>query len=479
MNQDHSIYLIILFLLEIIVSIRVLLRSNRQPASRIAWIVVIHLFPLGGMLAYLLVGEVSIGILRKPRLKRITQYLQKFPQPVTTAQNCIPAIYLPLFKLGESISGFTPVNANSAQLLADSDTFIQQLLKDIQQATQHIDMLFYIWLPDTNGSKVAQALQQAAQRGVTCRVLVDNFGSKLLIRSPFWQAMRQSGVTLNVALPIRNFLLVPLTGRIDLRNHRKIIVIDQVITYCGSQNCADPAFKIKARYAPWVDIMVRFTGPIAAQNQLLFANDWLLNSKQLLTNPIDIPLLLPNVTSNTIAQVIGTGPTIRASAISELFTLLISLARETLFITTPYYVPDDSMHNALCTAAYRGVAVTVILPARNDSWIVSAASRSYYMSLLEAGVKLYEYKAGLLHAKTLTLDNAITLIGSANLDRRSFDLNYENNMLVYSYQLTASIKQRQQSYLADSQAVTLPEVKAWSKPKQLWNNTIAMLGPVL
>jgi cardiolipin synthase len=178
-------------------------------------------------------------------------------------------------------------------------------------------------------------------------------------------------------------------------------------------------------------------------------------------------------------QVIGTGPMVRASAMAEMFVLLLHSARRHLFITTPYYVPDESMHNALCTAAYRGVEVTVIFPARNDSWIVSAASRSYYSSLLKAGVKIYEYEGGLLHAKTLTIDAHISMIGSANLDRRSFDLNYENNMLIYSESITAMIKQRELEYLASSKRISKEQVRKWSMPKRLWNNTIALLGPLL
>jgi cardiolipin synthase len=142
-------------------------------------------------------------------------------------------------------------------------------------------------------------------------------------------------------------------------------------------------------------------------------------------------------------------------------------------------VPDESLQNALCSAAYRGVKVTLIFPARNDSWIVAGASRSYYAELLSAGVAIYEYTGGLLHAKTLTLDGEITLIGSANMDRRSFDLNYENNILLHDALLTAALRERQGEFLAQSRPVTRAEVEAWSLPRKFWNNTLALLGPVL
>jgi cardiolipin synthase len=163
----------------------------------------------------------------------------------------------------------------------------------------------------------------------------------------------------------------------------------------------------------------------------------------------------------------------------EMFETLMHAARRELVITTPYYVPDESMQDALCASAYRGVDTTIVFPARNDSWIVGAASRSQYADLLAAGVKVYEYVGGLLHAKSLTLDGEVTLIGSANMDRRSFDLNYENNILFCDPGLTADMRQRQQDYIARSRPVDPAVVAAWPMTRRLWNNTIAMLGPLL
>ncbi|MGB5299361.1 MAG: cardiolipin synthase, partial [Thiogranum sp.] len=344
-------------------------------------------------------------------------------------------------------------------------------------AGQYVHLLFYIWLPDGNGCRIVEALKRAAARGVTCRAMADDLGSRIMIHSEHWQAMRDAGVHVAAALPIGNPLLRPLKGRIDLRNHRKIVVIDGRITYCGSQNCADPEFLIKAKYAPWVDIMMRFEGPIAVQNQHLFASDWMTYVDE------DLDALLrqsvPAPRPGIAAQVIGTGPTVRYSAMPELFESLMHAARHELVITTPYYVPDESMLGALCAAAYRGVDTTIVFPARNDSWIVAAASRSEYADLLTAGVKIYEYVGGLLHTKSLALDGEVTLIGSANMDRRSFELNYENNILFYDSALTADVRQRQQDYIARSRPVDPETVAAWPMTRRLWNNTIAMLGPLL
>jgi cardiolipin synthase len=352
------------------------------------------------------------------------------------------------------------------------------MVADIDAAREHVHLLFYIWLSDNNGTKIIEALKRAAGRGVTCRAMADDLGSRALIRSEHWRAMREAGVQVAAGLPIGNPLLRPLMGRIDLRNHRKIVVIDDRITYCGSQNCADPEFRVKAKFAPWVDAVMRFEGPIARQNQYLFVSDWMTYVDEDLDDLLRRPLAM-SPTGGVPAQVIGTGPTVRYSAMPEMFESLMFAARREIVISTPYYVPDDSLQNALCTTAFRGVDTTIIFPARNDSWIVGAASRSYYADLLAAGVKIYEYVGGLLHTKSLTLDGDLTLIGSANMDRRSFELNYENNIFFYDPTLTADVRQRQQSYIDTANRVSQEMVAAWPMSRRLWNNTVATLGPVL
>ena len=468
-------------LIQLALVVRALLRPHRDPASRIAWVVVIVALPVLGIMAYILFGEVSIGRHRVQRMREVLARMPGVTDPrVVVGENVrpnVPQRHAHLFRVGHSISGFEAIGGNNGRLLEDSDATIDAMVADIDAAQDHVHLLFYIWLPDNNGCKVAEALKRASTRGVTCRAMADDLGSRTMIHSEHWQAMRAAGVRLARALPIGNPLLRALTGRIDLRNHRKIVVIDDRITYCGSQNCADPEFLVKARYAPWVDAMTRFEGPIARQNQHLFAGDWMAQ----VDDDIDDLLLrpIPAARPGLSAQVIGTGPTVRYSAMPEMFESLIYSARHELTITTPYYVPDDPMQAALCASARRGVVTTIVFPARNDSWIVAAASRSYYADLLDAGVRIFEYQGGLLHTKSLTLDGEVTLVGSANMDRRSFELNYENNILFYDPPLTADMRRRQESYIAKSLPVTPEAVEGWSWGRRLWNNTIAMLGPVL
>jgi len=460
---------------------RAILRPHRDPESRIAWVVTITVLPIAGICAYILFGETNIG---RRRAERAAAALATMP-PVIPVQSmreswfdpAIPDRCEPVFRQGATINGFAPVGGNSAHLLADSNSAIDAMVADMDAAVDHIHLIFYIWLEDNNGRKVVAALKRAAARGVSCRAMADGLGSRAMIRSSSWQEMQDAGVQLAEALRIGNLLMRIVRGRIDLRNHRKIVVIDNRITYCGSQNCADPEFRVKPKFAPWIDVLMRFEGPIARQNQHVFIGDWMTSVDEDIRDILaqDVHTTGPGFT----AQVIATGPTVRDSAMPETFETLMHAARRTLTITTPYFVPKESMQAALCAAAHRGVVTTLILPARNDSWQVAATSRSYYEELLEAGVKLYEFSGGLLHTKSLTVDEDMTLIGSANMDRRSFDLNYENNILLFDKALTGEMQNRQQSYLAASHQVSIVDVTAWSLGRRLWNNTVGMMSPLL
>ena len=464
--------------LQIIFVIRALLRPHREPASRMAWVLVILLAPVVGMLAYILFGEVNLG---RKTVESLRAAVAELPPAEgvagPSAEAELPERHVPLFRVGQSVNHFLPVAGNRAELLPDSASAIASMVKDIDAARQSVHVFFYIWLDDASGRSVMEALKRASGRGVVCRAMADDLGSRALIRSPRWRDMAAAGVRLATALPIGNPLLRPFKGRIDLRNHRKIVVIDNAITYCGSQNCADAAFAVKAKFAPWVDVMTRFEGPVVRQNQHLFASNWMAQVPEDLAPLFAEPL--PEPQPGFVAQVIGTGAGVRYSAMPETFVALMNAARRELVITTPYYVPDEPLQAALCSAARRGVATTIVFPKRNDSWIVAAASRSYYHELLEAGVEIREYVGGLLHAKTLTLDGEITLIGSANIDRRSFELNAENNILLYDPTFTRTLRARQQVFLDAATPVTQADADAYSAPRRLWNNTIAMLGPVL
>lgn len=480
MIDTSALLLLLHLLIQVAVILRVLEHPHRQPASRIAWVVVVLAVPVAGIIAYLMLGETNIGRRNQKAMRAVMEkesHRNRMRGEGVDNATEVPAEYAHLFSVGFSISGFPSVGGNSAELMADSVETIDRMVTDIDAAQSEVDVLFYIWLSDESGVRVIEALSRAASRGVVCRAMVDGLGSRSLIKSKLWRKMGAGGVKTAVALPMGNFLLRPLQGRVDLRNHRKIVVIDGAITYCGSQNCADKEFKPKAKYAPWVDTVLRLEGPIARHNQQLFATDWAVYTGEDLEKASQEPR--HTISQGMVAQVIATGPTLRYSAMPELFLSLMFRARRELVISTPYYVPNESLQEALCAVAYRGVKTTLIVPAKNDSREVAGASRSYYEELLQAGVQIFEYVGGLLHSKTLTLDGDITLIGSANMDCRSFDLNFENNILIYDPLLTETVRARQQTYIDSANKITLQEVQGWPLSRRLWNNSIAMLGPIL
>ena len=478
-----------LFVVHLIAVARAITRANRTPAARVAWVAVIMLLPLLGVIAYLFLGETSIGRRRTRRLRKAEDRTVR-PDDAAYAPVTIEPEAVAQFELCRTINGLRPVAGNRILLLGDpdassdqptldSDSAIETLARDIEQATEHVHIGFYIWLDDNNGGKIADAVADAARRGVRCRVMVDALGSRAFIRGPRWRQLREAGVALVATLndiPRLGHLAV---GRVDLRNHRKIVIIDNRIAYCGSQNCADPAFRIKAKYAPWVDIFLRCEGPVARQAQYLFLCTWIAETGEPLEGLATAKPEPERFEPGSVAQMYGTGPTTPGNAMSESFVGAIYSARKELVITTPYFVPDEAVLRALCAAPRRGVATTIIFPERNDSWLVKNTSRSCYPDLLINGVAVHEYPLGLLHTKSMTVDGKIALVGSANIDRRSMQLNFENNLLVADEGVAAAVRARQQGYLAVSRPVALDTVRAWPFHTRLVQNAVGMMAPVL
>ena len=477
------------FVLHLVVVCMALVRPHRSPASRVAWVAVIMFLPVVGIVAYLFLGETSIGREREDRLREAERTIA-LPEPGgapggDAAPTLDPAT-ASVFDLVRSINGFPATAGNSVVLAPSADAAIDSLVADIAAAERTVHIGFYIWLDDHAGGRVADAVAEAARRGVACRIMVDALGSRAFVASPRWAQMRDAGAYVVAALDDIPRLGRVAVGRLDLRNHRKIAVIDGRVAYCGSRNCADPAFSPKPRFAPWVDVLFRCRGPIVAQEQWLFLTTWTAETGERVpdeaaTAAASSPTASASSSApgDAVAAMFGTGPTSRAGAMSEAFTTTIGAARERLVITTPYFAPDEPLLQAIRAAPQRGVRTTLVLPARNDSWLVAATARSLYAELLEAGVELYEYPLGLLHTKTMTVDGHLSLVGSANMDRRSLELNYENNLLVDSPEVAAAVLARQQEYLDASRRVAAEEVESWSLGRRLWQNAVAMLSPIL
>lgn len=456
------------------VTLRVLARSDMLPTTRVAWILVLLVVPAFGLLLYFFVGEVNF---RGPAgSAHAAAEAATRPFVIASGERPDLARFGVASGFATSINGFGATEGNKGELLDSPAGARARMIEDFDNARQSICLLYYIWLDDGTGRAVADALIRAAKRGVRCKAMVDAVGSRAFLESETWTRLRVAGVETAVALPLGNPLRTMFLRRLDLRNHRKITVIDDRILHCGSQNCADAEFRVKPTFAPWVDIMVRFEGPVVHQMHLLFAQDWLSDRPDELMH---FDTTIKPMPGGFVAQAVGTGPNVKHGVTAQLFSRLIYEARRELVVSTPYFVPGETVCEALTSAAQSGVEVTLILPRRNDSGFVRNASRSYYRRLVAAGVRIAEYNGGLLHSKTLTIDGETTFLGSSNMDIRSFDLNFENDILFTDRSLAGNIRERQMAYLADSTPVDPAEVKAWSIPRRIWFNAFAIVGPIL
>ncbi len=459
---------------------RIILRPQREPASRLAWLIATIAVPVVGILAYLLLGEARISAKRRARYAAIEAHLPHPSEKDAVRRALSRSAWAAPFALAETVNALPPTAGNRARLAADSNAAIREMVEDIDNAKSTVHLCFYIWLADNNGFRIKDALVRAARRGVKVRVLADALGSRGFIRSAYWIELENAGVDARIALPIGGLIWTLIRGRFDLRNHRKQLIIDNRIAWCGSQNLADPEFRIKSKYAPWVDIMTRWEGPVVQGCQFVFAADWESEGGDDIGDLLQDDAEPPAAADPGIAaQVIATGPNVRYAAMTACFTALIHSARRELVVTTPYFVPDEQLLFALLDCARRGVATVMIVPRRNDSRIVAGASRSYYADLVDAGVKLYEYRPGLLHAKTMVVDGEVALIGSANLDRRSFELNFENNILLRDKAFATELRARQEVYRADATPVGAADVASVGIVRRLWQNLVATVSPLL
>jgi cardiolipin synthase len=464
-----------------LLSLRVITRRWPVGVSS-AWLVVIVSVPFVGAALYLLLGEKRLGRRRWARLHAVTHALEAWQ--VEWARTSAGADHdddagpatRPLARLAESLFGFPVRRAAALQLIDNSDRLFDALVADIDAATARCNLSFYIWEVQGRAGEVIDALLRAAARGVRCRVLCDAVGSKPFLRSAQLRRMREAGIEVRAALPTG--LLATLFARADLRNHRKIVSIDSRIAYSGSQNLVDPRyFRQDAAVGDWVDAMVRMTGPASAALDAVFESDWAVESGR----PFQAPAssMDGSDSSGPASQVAASGPGLKPEAIRQLLLTAIYGAREEIIVTTPYFVPDDSILLALRSAAERGVAVTVVVPARNDSVLVRFASAACYDELLHAGARIAAYTGGLLHTKSITIDRCTSLFGSVNIDMRSLWLNFEISLLVYDRDFSSRLRRLQLDYLEQSGNIALEVWRARPRSRKFLEDLCRLIGPLL
>ena len=484
---EQSWLIIILIVLEgsirLALAVRVIFRRLEVPTS-LAWLVLLFFAPLVSPFLYLLVGENRLGDRRARQLDPIGRNQDRATADYWQMAAVRPGEDDPsggqIAHLCTAVSGYPPLPLNTLKLMDDATQVLESLAADIDRATHHCHLLFYIWQPHEGGRKVGEALIRAARRGVRCRVLVDAVGSKPFLASTLHEEMVAAGVVVVPALPVNAVRM--LFARIDLRNHRKIAVIDGQVAYCGSQNLTDESFRVSRnrKVGPWLDATVRVQGHAVHALQNVFLHDWACDCEEPLT---DLEQFFPAPQScgkgTSIVQVVPSGPGPQPQTIHQALLAMLHSARDEITMTTPYFVPDEPMKAALINAALRGVAVTLVVPDVLDARIVAAASRAHYEDLLEAGVVIMHHHGGLLHAKTATIDRRLALITSANLDIRSFWLNFEVSMFVYDDDFTGMLRFLQTKYMDARERIYLDEWRRRPRWRVFVDNSAQLFGPLL
>lgn len=456
----------------------VILRRRLPAATALGWLAVVFFLPLIGAALYLLIGTEVLGRKRRRLHREVISRLR----PTLPGQSQSPhkAVaeddpHRSIILQTERTFGMPPVEGNTFELLGGFEAYLEALERDIAAAREHVHMVFYIFEPDEFGRRVAQALANAAKQGVVCRLIADAAGSRSLFhRGGLGAWLREQGVDVRAAMPVsplrRRF------ARIDLRNHRKLVVIDGCIAYTGSHNVINPEF-VPGRRLECIDLSIRLTGPIVAQMQIVFVEDWNFETDEALGADHLFPE--PSRSGAARMQTVPSGPDEESHTLQRVVIAAINLASRTLVMTTPYFIPDEPTLLSLILAANRGVDVHLVITRRSDYRIVTFAGRAFFDRLLENGVRISLYDDGMLHSKTMVIDDDFAMIGSANMDIRSFMLNFELTLLLYGREICSALSAKQEAYIARSTALNLENWRARPVTRQYLENACALLSPLL
>lgn len=451
--------------------------KDRSPSSGSAWLLFIFLFPTLGLVAFLVFGNPKLPKHRREAQKTLEgfvnsllkEYRQKYDKNKLLDAK-VPKDYESLAVLSESLTRFPVFSGNDVLVLPEYDKVIPQIVKDIDAAEHYVHLEYFIICLDELTLPIFDAMKRAVKRGVVVRVLFDSLSTK---RYPKWKDMlkrlEQDGVEAQPMLPLK----LPGKGyvRPDLRNHRKLVVIDGHTGYTGSQNLVRRNYHRKDSIY-YDELVVRMQGPIALQLSAIFLTDWYSETMQILKRE-DMNIKPRQVESagSSALQILPSGPGYVDENNLKLFTSLIHKAHTEIVLVNPYFVPHDSLLTALTSAAQRGVTVKLINSEVMDQWMVGHAQRSYYGMLLSAGVEIHLYKAPiLLHSKFIVVDNAIATVGSSNLDLRSFYLDLEVTLIAYDPKVAKKLRVVADTYLKRSNQLTLKKWRKRSYATQLKDN---------
>ena len=448
---------------------------RRSPDAARNWLLLGFFLPVPALTLYLLIGRPTYPRWRQLRAASARQLLENAKLEIQHSQHCtqpkLPDALAPAALLIEHLGLFPALGGNKIDLIVEYDAVIDQLVSDIDHASHHVHVLTYIFADDRTGGRIIDALVRAVARGVTCRVLIDALGSRRWAKR-IMRRLRAYGVEVQLALPVS--LLRRKSARADLRNHRKITVIDGHVGYIGSQNLVD------ADFAPGKvnhELVVRACGAVVLELQAIFAADWFLETGKSLNARKFFPHHPGE--GEVVAQVMPSGPDYPVAGTGRFVVALIAGARHRVVITTPYFIPDEPLLQAMQTAVLRGVEVVLLVSVVADHRFVNLAQHSYYDQLLCAGVEIYRFREGLLHAKHLSVDDDISFVGSSNMDIRSFLLNAEAGLVIFDCEATMNLQTEQRRIMAASDRLSWAHWRQRSPMKKFAENIARLVSPLL
>ncbi len=434
---------------------------NRRPQTATAWLLAIFVLPFAGIILFLLFGSTKLPKRRRDKQLEINQFIIETTGGIekVTRDSSWPEWLDSVVELNRTLGAMPLVGGSKARIYTDYEHSLAAMTRAIGLAKRYVHAEFYIVSHDSATAEFFDALEAAVKRGITVRVLLDHIAS---VRSPHFLATTRKldriGVSWHLMLPVQ-----PWRGRYqrpDLRNHRKLVIIDGTTGFTGSQNLIDRSYNKRGnirRGLVWKDLMVRFDGPIVAGINALFITDWYSETDELLLRETQ-PELEEEDGRTVDAQVVPSGPGFEGENNLRLFNTLLYNAQEKVIVTSPYFVPDESMLFAITTAAQRGLDVQLFVSEVADQPVVYHAQRSYYEALLRAGVRIWLYPSPtVLHAKHFTIDDDVAVIGSSNMDMRSFSLNLEISVMVRGHEFVEDLREVEQSYREVSRELSLDE----------------------
>ncbi len=432
-----------------------------KPSVAMAWLLVIFFWPIPGLILYLVFGSFKLPRQRAERHEKVLESLDRSCCVAWEAERPeekdLPGDLLRLFRfasLAEKLGDMPPTRGNAIEILDSTTEMIDLLASDIDSAKHHVNLLYYIMSRDEVTEPVFEALERAAARGIPCRVLADFLGSRRFLRQEA-PSLRKAGINVVGALPLNMFRRNPLSARFDLRNHRKIAVIDGRLGYMGSHNMIEPSYGGKARGLLWKDLTMRVEGPEVLQLQRVFLEDWYVETLELLDERAgDIHF---SHSGEHVLQTVPSGPSYRTENYQRLVVTALHSAYREVIITTPYLIPDESLIEGLEVAALNGASIKLVIPRRSDQFFVGKAARAYYDLLMEKGVRIFLYGDGVIHAKTMSVDGDLCFFGSSNFDIRSFALNFEINCVIYGKRSVAGVIEEQRKFLDASEELVMNE----------------------